>query len=290
MLLCASTTDKVQVITDAAVAVDVHASYMDYDGASTVTPGRKNTAITTATTTDVVLAPASGVVRNVKYLSVMNTDLSAQVTVTVRHTDGTTPIDLYDVILLAGEKLAFVHGDGFRVTDAQGRQKMVITSPELSVKTLLSDQSNSTITPTEVTGLTVGVGVGTYVFNYYIRYQAAALTTGVKFDVNMDGTVTSFVWNQYFVDVSATAATAAPSQNNVQAASAVTSAFSSRAKGTAGRGTTLSVDTINADMLTIIEGLMVVTVAGNLELWHGSEVAAASTVKAGTSLVLTKTG
>ena len=32
----------------------------------------------------------------------------------------------------------------------------------------------------------------------------------------------------------------------------------------------------------------VLTTAGDIELWHGSEVAAASTVKAGTSLILTK--
>lgn len=65
-------------------------------------------------------------------------------------------------------------------------------------------------------------------------------------------------------------------------------AFGSRAKGTAGRGTTLSVDTINVDMLMIIEGTFVCTVTGDLELWHGSETAASTTVKAGSSLILQK--
>jgi hypothetical protein len=65
-------------------------------------------------------------------------------------------------------------------------------------------------------------------------------------------------------------------------------AFSARAKSTAGWGTTISNDAANADMLIIIEGTMEVTASGNIELWHGSELAAASTVKAGSNLVITK--
>jgi sorbitol-specific phosphotransferase system component IIBC len=75
----------------------------------------------------------------------------------------------------------------------------------------------------------------------------------------------------------------------VAAAAAVYSTFSARAKSTTGWGTTTDVDTANADLLVKITGMMIVTVAGNIELWHGSEVAAASTVKAGSSLILTKT-
>jgi hypothetical protein len=51
-------------------------------------------------------------------------------------------------------------------------------------------------------------------------------------------------------------------------------------------GPSASVDTLAADMLAIVEGTMTVTAAGNIELWHASEVAAASTVKAGTILRL----
>lgn len=155
-------------------------------------------------------------------------------------------------------------------------------------KALAADQSNSTVTPTKVTGLDVTIGVGTWVFQYFIRYQAAALTTGVRFDVNHSGTVTTFLWQQRCVDTSATASTNAPDQDQIIAAGGVMSAMASRAKGTAGRGTTLSVDTINANMLMIIEGLVVVTVAGDIQLYHGSEVAAASTVKQDSSLILTK--
>jgi uncharacterized Zn-binding protein involved in type VI secretion len=39
-------------------------------------------------------------------------------------------------------------------------------------------------------------------------------------------------------------------------------------------------------MLSIVEGMMIVTVSGTLQLLHGSEVAASSQVMAGSSLVL----
>jgi hypothetical protein len=111
MLLLASTSDKLQVVTSAAMATDVHASWVDVAAGAT-TPGRTNTAITTATTTDVVASPGSGAVRNVKALSVRNKDASSQ-TVTVRHTDGTTAVELYQATLLPGQSLQYVEGVGF---------------------------------------------------------------------------------------------------------------------------------------------------------------------------------
>jgi hypothetical protein len=48
------------------------------------------------------------------------------------------------------------------------------------------------------------------------------------------------------------------------------------------------VATINSNVLEIIEGLLVVTVAGDLALWHGSETATSTTVMAHSSLILTR--
>lgn len=148
---------------------------------------------------------------------------------------------------------------------------------------------NSTTTLVGITGLDTTVGPGTYYFKYIIRYQAAAATTGVKFSVTHTGTVTCFIENMYYVDISATASTGVPSQNvPATAAAQVLAAWSARAKATT-MGPTASVDTANGDMMMIREGLMIVTVSGSLQLSHASEVAAASTVKAGTSLILTRT-
>jgi hypothetical protein len=284
LILTNAGTDKLQLVTDAAVTVDVHATWIDrHTSTSAQTLGRTNTAITTAATTDIVATPGSSLVRIVKTLHIRNKHATTSVKVTVLYDQNGTDFELHSATLLAGESLEYVEGIGWFLLEAPD-----VTNP-VTVARLGADQANSTITPTEVTGLTVLTGTGTYVFEYFLITQSAAATTGQRFDVNHDGTVTSFVWNQRYVDTSATAATAVPDQDAVGAAAHVMGAFASRAKGTAGRGTTLSVDTANADMFVLIEGVAIVTVAGNLELWHGSEVAAASTVKAGSSLRLTKT-
>jgi hypothetical protein len=114
VILLVSTSDKLQIVTGSAVTVDVHASFMDYNG-STVTPGRTNTLISTATTTDVVAAPGSGVQRNVKTLNARNRHASSSVLVTVQHTDGTNTVELFQQTLLAGQTLQYIEGVGFSV-------------------------------------------------------------------------------------------------------------------------------------------------------------------------------
>jgi hypothetical protein len=148
-----------------------------------------------------------------------------------------------------------------------------------------------TTTGVEITGLNKPLTAGTYAFQYYIRYQAAATTTGVKFGVNFTGTQTAFMANAQYQTSGSAASDGTHDQATTGAAEGIVFGYSTRSESTTAPnlGPTEAVDTANADMLAYIQGLIVVTAAGDLELWHGSEVAASSTVKAGTSLVLTKT-
>jgi hypothetical protein len=157
----------------------------------------------------------------------------------------------------------------------------------ITTKRLAAQTTRTTVTPAIVTGLSLSTEVGVYTFKYYLIYRSTNTNTGVRFDVNYTGTVTNFVWIQRWVDVSATASTAAPDQDEIIAAGGVIGGFSSRAKGTAGRGTTLSVDTANADMLMILEGIMVVTVAGSLDLYFAGETTTSVSLEAGSALVVT---
>ena len=111
MLLLTSTSDKIQIITGEARTIDVHASFVDYNG-TTVTPGRQNTAISTAATTDVVSAPGSSTQRNLKTLNVRNKDVSTA-TITVQHTDGSVVPELYKVSLPANSEFQYVDGLGW---------------------------------------------------------------------------------------------------------------------------------------------------------------------------------
>jgi hypothetical protein len=122
MLLLTATTDKIQVITDAAATVDVHGSFMDMSNADPPvvkgsSSGRTNTAITTATTTDVVAAPASSTVRNVKTLHVRNKDTAITTNVTVQFNQNGTLFQLYKALLIPGAQLEYVEGIGFFVVN-----------------------------------------------------------------------------------------------------------------------------------------------------------------------------
>jgi hypothetical protein len=294
MLNLTSTSDKIQVITGSSGNIDVHADYADALAGTpvTITVGRLNTKITTATTTDVVASPASSTSRNVKALYISNIHASTSNLITVQHTDGTNVIRLRSITLLAGEAIQFVEGQGWATFDAAGLLKVnsSLVAGSLPVTKLSADVSNSTTTAAKITGLDTVCGVGTWLFEYFILYQSAATTTGVKFSCNHTGTVTSFVYDLYGVDVATTSSAAMSQASNLATGSAF-AAFSARAKSTAaGVGPTVSVDSANSDMLMLVSGLAIVTVTGNMELYHASEVAAATTVKAGSALRLTRVG
>lgn len=132
MLLLASTTDKLQVVTSGASSIDVRADWVDFSSPSTVTPGRTNTAtISTATTTDIVASPASSVVRNIKGVSIRNRHATVTSDVTVKHTDGTNALEIIKVTALApGESLIFNEGVGWVTTDLNGSVQTFISSAQ----------------------------------------------------------------------------------------------------------------------------------------------------------------
>lgn len=120
MILLTSTSDIIRIVTGSAVTtIGVHASWVD-NASGTITPGRTNTAITTATTTTVVAAPGASTQRNVRTLSVSNNNASSSTTISVQHFDGTTSVDLFDCTLLAGESVELSEEGEWSHRDSQG--------------------------------------------------------------------------------------------------------------------------------------------------------------------------
>jgi hypothetical protein len=132
MLLLTSTSDKIQVITGSAVtAMKIQAAFADYDPTQnppTTNPGRTNTSISGAATTDVVAAPTTNIIRNVKWLSIYNSHATSSNLITVQHTDGTTVSILVKYTLLAGETLYYVESGYFAVLDIAGTRKVAANS------------------------------------------------------------------------------------------------------------------------------------------------------------------
>lgn len=194
MLLLASTSDQIRLVTSAAVTVDVHATWADLDG-STVTPGRTNTLITTATTTAIVDSPGSGVYRTIKTLVIRNRHATAGLIATVVHrASGPTDAEMLASQLGPNSTMAYdeeegwVHrcgGDGCDVSVSDE----VYTSPTIGVlcsAVLTADVANANATANTAldAALSFPVVAGeTYWFNYEVKYTSAATTTGSRWAI-----------------------------------------------------------------------------------------------------------
>lgn len=122
MILLTSTSDQITLVTAAAAnSIDVHASWVDLSG-TTVTPGRQNTKITTATTTTIVPSPGASTQRNLKGLYVTNNSTGTNCNVAVRHTDGTNIVELIEFVLLPGENLGYREDGSWVHRDSQGAE------------------------------------------------------------------------------------------------------------------------------------------------------------------------
>jgi|SRR5215475_7553658 len=114
MLLLTQTTDSMQINTNTAAAVDVHASWVDTAGA-TITPGRKNTNIVAAATTSIVPAPAASTQRNVKTIHVRNKDATLSVAIRMQVVHAAGLVNIVDQTLNPGEMLEVVDMAGIKV-------------------------------------------------------------------------------------------------------------------------------------------------------------------------------
>lgn len=282
MLLLASTSDLITVTTSAVTAVNVYASFIDYDGSSTTTPGRRNTSIAAATTTTVVTAPSAGITRNVKSLLVSNVSTTTSQEIIIRLTDGTTNVELVGLTLAAGESVQYAEGNGFTVFDSLGRIKttqdfsVVAAVNALNLVALTADVTNnnaSANTMQDVTGLSFGVTAGqSYWFRASIAYTAAATTTGSRWAISGPASPTFLAYkSEYSLTTTTNTVNEGVSAYDSPAASNATSAAT-------GANT------------AIVEGVIRPSANGNVIVRCASEVAnSAITAKAGSLLQWVRT-
>lgn len=182
-------------------------------------------------------------------------------------------------------------GSTKKETIAQIKDAIGIKMRSLSTQFLATANS---VTMTNVANLDVALVAGHYFFQFNLIWRSNDATNGIRVNVNYTGTSGAFVFWWRWVDVSATASTAVPDQDAIIAAGQVMGAMASRAKRTtAAGGTLLSADTVNADMMLIVEGVFVATGAGDLELWAGNEAAGVGdqiSIEVGSSVIVYKTG
>lgn len=259
MLLLTTTSDKLQVVTDASAAVKVHASWID-NASGVISAGRTNTAsIASATTTDVVAAPAASTVRNVKFLSARNDHASTSVTVTIQHTDGANAEPVWKGALAAGESVNFNEGQGWQVLDSAGLPKAAATKLDLVLR-VTADVTNATTSFADVTGLTCAVVAGKkYAIECHLYHITNATTTGAQFGVGGVAMTEMQIGAISTVTNSATSATMSTGQ-----ATAIDTAVVVQTTGAAAVGP------------TILSGYIQPSASGTFAIRCASEVAVAS--------------
>lgn len=180
MLLLVGTTDALELVTNAAAAVDVHCSYVDCTKTTgaLIDTNKQNTAITTATTTTIVSAPgAASTTRNIKTLNIRNKDAAAAVTVTVQIDVSGTNYELHKVTLRPGEALEYLEGVGWFTLSSSATFRILRVAG--------ADYVNATTSFTDITGLTCPVENGkAYSFFAFLTHLNNASTTGSRFGIN----------------------------------------------------------------------------------------------------------
>lgn len=120
MLLLTNTAHVFRVVTDAAIAINVFANYVDKSGVNTFTPGNQATSINTATTTTVVSAPGASTQRNVKELSIQNTSTTTALGVIVEFYDGINAYKIYKAIIGPSGQLSYEDQSGWTLITPGG--------------------------------------------------------------------------------------------------------------------------------------------------------------------------
>ena len=143
MLTLNTQNDKLQLVTGSAVSTDYVVVYQDTPGPpgplnSYESVGTSDGNVATATTTDVVGAPAPRTARRVLEVTIINKHASSSQTVTLnKNVNGTSYAVTPAVTLLAGEALLYRPGTGFQTVDASGRVKSssanTVRSPQAMV-------------------------------------------------------------------------------------------------------------------------------------------------------------
>jgi len=266
MLILSLTTDKVSVISSTTATLDVVATYVDRVTSTGVVgaANRQLTAISTATTTDIVAVPGADTTRNVQSITIRNKSAASDNDVTVQINANGTLYELHKVTLLAGETLVYLDNFGFNKVQDSSRNERV--------KVMTADSVHATTaTFADITGLTVPLKAGVlYAVFACLHHINDATTTGSQFGYNIGAAPTDARFSTIDTVTGSTTASVHSAGSIIARDTAITAQ------------TTGSV----AVTLAIIAGFIIPSADGTFALRATSEVtvAAGLTVKAGSFL------
>ncbi len=160
------------------------------------------------------------------------------------------------------------------------------------VTRLGTQHSISSTTGTEITDLQQTLEAGTYNFTYTLVVRSATATVGPMIGVNFTGTAAVKTMIAWWADASGSLLAETHNMDDQGTTSTgLISGMANKAYSTTApnMGTTVGVATTASDTPMRITGVLIVTGSGDLECWHSSETATATSVEVGSSLVVIRT-
>jgi Concanavalin A-like lectin/glucanases superfamily len=126
MLLLTSPSSFLELQTLLGVSTDWTCSWVDVNFAlSSFVPGSAQGNVAATGSTPIAPAPAAGLQRQIKYISVVNRDLALTQTVTIDKNSGAQVNVTGGIPLAPGDSLQYVDSRGFFVLTAQGFEKFI---------------------------------------------------------------------------------------------------------------------------------------------------------------------
>lgn len=183
--------DKIQIVTSSGADIDVTVTYNDFAlidvGPINITQasnGQQFTAITTATTTDILAAPGENTSRAVRRISVRNIDGASSNTIYLQlNINGVVYLITPSVPLASGEQYEYESGTGWRRLDANG----------LTMGSGTTGADGLGYGGTSVTSLAIGTGTKAFTTQTGLAYIAGQRVRAVYDTSNyMEGLVTSY--------------------------------------------------------------------------------------------------
>lgn len=183
----------------------------------------------------------------------------------------------------------------FPINDAGATKKGSLTDLARLIgmtKTVLgSDYTNNSTTGTEVTGLSQTLVAGTYRFSFFLVCRSAATTTALDFGINYTGTITaaSCAWRTVIGTTGAAAATGVADGTLSTATGNLMEHWSAVTESTTApnMGAFTGVASANESFIVEVEGNLVCSDGGDLELWVASEVGSSTvTLMTGSNLIV----
>ena len=221
-------------------------------------------------------------------------DMSPEQGVEIFDLTAATDVAVGDLFVIVDVSDTTGDGNGTtkKITGATVATGLQLISAFPRVKKVGTQHSISSTTGTKVTDLDMALEIGTFMFQYTLILRSATTTVGPMIGVNFTGTGTPKKIAMWADNTAAlTDETYGMSDQGSKSFGFIAGMADSTKSTTApAMGTTVGVKTAATDTLMIIQGIIIVTGAGNLELWHSSETATATSVEVGSALMANKVG